>query len=673
MSSPNLTVKKRAPHPRPIAWGICLAISAATCAAWSAIPLLQAEPLLRIALFATCGLAMLGTVFFFPKTTHRTATRLILLSALLLRILLWPAPVSDDVNRYAWEGAIIASGENPYSALADDPRWQDRRDAKWQAMNHRDRPTAYPPGIQWINGAVAYLSPSLVAFKALALIGDLATLLLLLRLLRENAAPLRWAGFYAFNPIILISFAAEAHFDSLMVAALLAAILAASHGKKSAWIWLGLAIQIKLVCLILVPLFLTRKLLRSSWLILPVLILPGLPFITSFPDWYAGVRTFAGTSAFNAPLYSLLASTGLTAPLVKNACIAAFLLSAATICIARWRGQPLIDSCLWMLSALLVCSPIVHFWYLAWLLPLAALRPSFGWITLSITMAAYFSAWWTQQAHGWWGFGHGISAIIWIPWLIAVIAQNRFFFSKLRSTHHPEEAFSLAIVLPVLNPGPELSALLSTLRRELSTDEEIILVDGGSDILPQVPGTRTISSARGRGNQIAAGIAATDASWILIAHADAIPTPGFRHAIAHAAHLHPGTAMMAAGQRFNNTTPATLLVEAMNEIRVVFGGVAFGDQTMILRRSALASSGGFPAQPLMEDVEASMRLCGSGKVLYLGTEWEVSARKWGGHFLPRFLQIIGLVARYQVARLQSRGHAAALSEKMYREYYPENT
>lgn len=670
MSSPTPTARQRVANPRSIAWGICFALTAAACTAWSFIPTLEAEPFLRIPLFATCGFAMLGLVFFFPKTTDRSASRLILLAAVFLRILLWPAPVSDDVNRYAWEGRLTASGENPYSAPADDARWESRRDAEWQSMNHRSQPTAYPPGIQWINAATASLSPSLKSFKALALLGDLAVLLLLMRLIRQNAAPLRWAGFWAFNPIVLISFAAEAHFDSLMVATLLAAILTATSGRKSAWLWLGLAIQIKLVCLILIPLFLTRKLRNSSWLILPILILPSLPFLTALPQWLEGVRNFAGSGAFNAPLHTLLASIGFTTPLVKVACTAAFLFSAAAICIARWRGLPLIDSCLWMLGALLACSPIVHFWYLAWLLPLVALRPSFCWITLSITMAAYFTAWWTQEAHGWWGFGHGIAAVIWLPWLVAALAQNRFLIAKIRAPRLHEEPFSLSIVLPVLNPGGELTKLVSTLRSELSDTGEIVLVDGGSESPPDIPGTKTISAPRGRGNQIAAGIAATESTWILIAHADAIPQPGFREAIVRAASLHPRTSMMVAGQRFDKASPSTLVIELLNEIRIVFGGVAFGDQTMILRRSALAASGNFPAQPLMEDVEASMRLSACGDILYLGKEWSVSARKWSGNFVPRFVQVIRLVASYQLARLKSREHAAAVSEKMYREYYP---
>jgi hypothetical protein len=73
----------------------------------------------------------------------------------------------------------------------------------------------------------------------------------------------------------------------------------------------------------------------------------------------------------------------------------------------------------------------------------------------------------------------------------------------------------------------------------------------------------------------------------------------------------------------------------------------------------------------MEDVEVSMRLTSIGETLYLGREWKVSAQKWEKNLPRRILLIIRLVATYQLARLRGRSHAAVISEKMYREYYPD--
>ena len=126
----------------------------------------------------------------------------------------------------------------------------------------------------------------------------------------------------------------------------------------------------------------------------------------------------------------------------------------------------------------------------------------------------------------------------------------------------------------------------------------------------------------------------------------------------------------SSGQRFDSTNPGTLFVEILNELRVVFGGVAFGDQTMVIRRDALAAADGFPAQPLMEDVEASLRLQARGRVLYLGQEWLVSATKWRGKFSRRFPAVLRLVASYQLARLRGPAAAQACARKQYAEYYP---
>jgi len=657
---------------RSIAWFICIAISLGICISWSSLPTLDAFPFLRVALFAALGFSMLGLVFLFPETTDRKAPLLILATAILLRLALLPSPPSDDVNRYLWEGELVLSGENPYSAPADDPQWESRRDIHWDAMNHRDRPTAYPPGIEWIMAATAAIHPSLFSFKILALLGDLTTLLLLFALLRENCAPLRWAGFYAFNPVVLIAFAAEGHFDSLMVAAILAAVLAARKEKASAWLWLAAAIQIKLVCLILVPLFFTRKSIRSSWLMLPVLIIPTLPFLTALPEWISGVRQFADSGDFNAPLFTYLSITGLDPGVVKILCASAFLVSSAVICIARWRGADLLRSALLMLGALLVCSPIVHFWYLTWLLPLVALRPSLAWTTASITIAGYFLAWHTEATEGWWGYRHGTAALIWLPFVLTAIAQNRFALSKLslkRNKHFDPEPPALSVIIPVLKPDNSHLPLLTNLRQNLGTTPEILIVS--SEKSDFASSEKIIIAPRGRGNQIAAGISATSGDWILIAHSDSTPRPGFAQDIRSAIATHPQASLLVLGQRFDKQSVGTLFIEALNELRVIFGGVAFGDQTMLIRRAALKSAGGFPAQPLMEDVEVSMRLATRGNIFYLGREWTISARKWDRNFTHRFFLIIRLVATYQLARVRSRAHAAEVSKRMYAEYYPQ--
>jgi hypothetical protein len=72
----------------------------------------------------------------------------------------------------------------------------------------------------------------------------------------------------------------------------------------------------------------------------------------------------------------------------------------------------------------------------------------------------------------------------------------------------------------------------------------------------------------------------------------------------------------------------------------------------------------------MEDVGVSIRLAGQGRVIDLGKEWILSARKWGKNSGSRVFVIFRLVANYQLARIKSPAHAAVVSEKMYQEYHP---
>ncbi|MEM1082640.1 MAG: glycosyltransferase [Verrucomicrobiota bacterium] len=716
----------RLPEPRTLTWVVSLAVLLITALGWTLLPTLDALPVLRVVLFAIMGISMLGLVFCFPGISDKRSILLIVGAAILLRLVLLPAPESDDVHRYIWEGRLVAAGENPFAAPADDEMWTSLRDEHWELMNHRDRPTAYPPGMLWLMSKVAPAANPVLAFKLLALAGDLATLGMLILLLKRQALPLRWTGFYAFNPLVTVAFAAEAHFDSLMIAALVGCLLAASsHRQILALTLLALAVHIKFIALILLPFLLIRAgnwnkkparelffAVGSSVAFTLLLAAATLPFIKLVGPWFEGLFHFVGTSAFNGPLFTLISLFGLTPDAVRPLCYAAFAIGFATLLVARFKGLDLIDSFHVALTLLLLCSPIVHFWYLAWLIPLTALRPSFGWSMASITMAGYFLAWRTLEVHGWWGYGHVTAAILWTPVMIAFAAQHRqllprmFHRFKIRSAEQSKGR--LGIVIPTLNPGPELNQLLQQIERD--SDAPIVVADASQKIwtavaersgdtafkpskshdrseaseLPkpvEAPFQSDITARRlalppkltGRGNQIDAGIKALDTEWILVAHADTIPHPDWCQVITEAILNHPKAAMFVFGQRFDTRNRTTLLIEILNEIRIVFGGVAFGDQTMIIRRSALESSGGFPAQPLMEDVEVSLRLHTRGRLVYLGREWTVSAKKWQQAAKLRFRTVIRFVATYQLARLRGAGHAATCSERLYREYYPKNS
>ena len=57
-------------------------------------------------------------------------------------------------------------------------------------------------------------------------------------------------------------------------------------------------------------------------------------------------------------------------------------------------------------------------------------------------------------------------------------------------------------------------------------------------------------------------------------------------------------------------------------------GIATGDQAIFVTRKAFEDAGGFPEQPLMEDVELSRRLLRHGRPACLRLRVLTSGRRW---------------------------------------------
>jgi glycosyltransferase involved in cell wall biosynthesis len=205
---------------------------------------------------------------------------------------------------------------------------------------------------------------------------------------------------------------------------------------------------------------------------------------------------------------------------------------------------------------------------------------------------------------------------------------------------------------------------------------EVIVVDAGSADrtveMAQACGqsVRVITSERGRGQQIAIGIEAASADWVLVLHADAALRPDSVEQLLAAVRQSPDVIGGALGQRFEEEQPELLPIELLNDLRGLFTRTAFGDQTQFLHRETAIRYELMPKQSLMEDVESSWRVRECGGFLFLGQPTRVCHRKWQAKdWLKRFALVMRVVTRYRTARLQSRAAASSLSEEMYAEYY----
>jgi rSAM/selenodomain-associated transferase 2 len=183
----------------------------------------------------------------------------------------------------------------------------------------------------------------------------------------------------------------------------------------------------------------------------------------------------------------------------------------------------------------------------------------------------------------------------------------------------------LSIVIPALNAEARLAATLSA----LGPAPEIIIVDGGSTdrtvAIATDAGARVLTAPRGRGSQIAAGVAAATYPWLLILHADTRRGPGWRQAVmAHQAH--PG---QAGYFRFalDSHDPRARRLERLVAWRCRALGLPYGDQGLLIHRDLLAAVGGVRPLPLMEDVDLVRRL-GRLRLRALSANAVTSAERW---------------------------------------------
>lgn len=337
----------------------------------------------------------------------RPATIVFWSMAILLRIVVLPLEPGDDLWRYQWEGKVQNAGFNPYVLAPNDKQLVQLRAQfpAWSQINHRDYSAIYPPGMELIFAGLSRFSASAMVYKLLFAAADLAAIAVLLRLIggQTRHADAAW---YAWNPLVVYSFAGAAHFDSLMILPMLGGILcfvrsrsAADSAGQSRWavfgaVAMGAAISIKLVPVLLLPVC-VFALGRRAWALGLSL---GIPALLSLPFGFPGVPIWKSLGRFiyvarlNDMFWWIVEDTFWPNPHQKNyhynVVIIFAVLVVSLFFIWNWKR-----GLLWVMGTALILSPVLHPWYCTWILPFAAWRRVDAWQVLSITLFAYYLFW----------------------------------------------------------------------------------------------------------------------------------------------------------------------------------------------------------------------------------------------------------------------------------------
>lgn len=189
----------------------------------------------------------------------------------------------------------------------------------------------------------------------------------------------------------------------------------------------------------------------------------------------------------------------------------------------------------------------------------------------------------------------------------------------------------IAIVIPVLNDTVRLRTLLDLVADWNLQPHEIIVVtaEDGTQLnaLCQSRGCRLIASEPCRGRQQDQGARAAQAGILWFLHADAMP---------RASSLGDITRTIAGGAegghfRFSfGGIPMfrKAAIERLTNLRVKLGGIPYGDQGIFVRRDIYFACGGFPHQPLFEEVGLVRQLRSRGRYRAVDTPLGVSPRRW---------------------------------------------
>jgi hypothetical protein len=352
----------------------------------------------------------------------------ILAAALLFRLTLLPTEpsLSDDVYRYLWDGKVQLVGINPYLLPPASEELLSLRDELWTQINHKDVSTIYPPLSQILFRLICSASPTVFAMKAIFTIFDCAIILLLAAILRARNEDPRRLLLYAWNPLPVVEIAGSGHLDTFGVFLLLSAFYFLAHRQRAAAAWtLAGAFMAKLLPILVLPILWRDA--DSRWSVwksrLPLIWFPVgaavalLVYADAGRGILAGLQVFLAKWRFNDAVFSLLYAAikepGLDpddAALYDAKLLCGGLLVAIIVWALVRRPDPL-RAAATILGANLLLSPVLHPWYMVWVLPFQVFFPVPAWLFLSGSVFLSYNAIAVYSATGAW------VAYGWVKWI----------------------------------------------------------------------------------------------------------------------------------------------------------------------------------------------------------------------------------------------------------------
>jgi alpha-1,6-mannosyltransferase len=304
--------------------------------------------------------------------------------------LLAPPGADDDIHRYLWDGRVQRLGYNPYIVVPSDPALAGLHIAETRTLNHPDLPSPYPPGAELFFRGVTAIHESIFTLKIAFILCDLAIVLVLFDMLRSRRQGLHGILAYAWNPLLAIEVAGSGHID--IVGALLLLVSFAALGRRwraVAALAFGLAVAVKFLPVVLLPLYWKRIRVRDGALATLVVGLLYVPFLNHGRIPIGSLGTFVRSFRFNDPVFATLERLASPQFAAVMAVLAGFLIAIRF----RRSAKLSLEAFAWPMAASLLCAPVIYPWYLLWLLPLVRSASTLPLIIWTVSIIPTYYVW----------------------------------------------------------------------------------------------------------------------------------------------------------------------------------------------------------------------------------------------------------------------------------------
>jgi alpha-1,6-mannosyltransferase len=189
---------------------------------------------------------------------------------------------------------------NPYVVVPSDPAVSGLHTTETRGLNNPDVPSPYPAAAQLFFRTITAIHESTFALRLAFVVCDFAIAFLLLDVLRHEQRGAHWVLAYAWNPLLAVEVAGSGHIDILGALLLLVSFAALGRQWRAlATVGFALAVAVKFLPLVLLPLYWKRVRIRDALLAAAVVALLYVPFLDRGRIPIGSVGTYVQIFRFN--------------------------------------------------------------------------------------------------------------------------------------------------------------------------------------------------------------------------------------------------------------------------------------------------------------------------------------------------------------------------------------